>query len=257
MKKGGAASRPNPTSTDSPVRPSQANTVDKVDRDRADRLKAYARHKGWAVSTDSQKWGSAFARLRESRPDFASQSEIDLVLDWYIATDPKKPELRNGEQFFARWDWIKSEYDRDPGKAVVVTDEAAKIVKRLDNYRLPQPDGWPVVVQRSLDNFREAKAKVQRAADAALAEGDGRNGVTGPAAYLLRNHFHPDTVGEQLEDMAQWACQLNGSFQGDVRDVVPRLLYGKWVAALRADLNRRGHYESEYDGLLQGLETSR
>ena len=132
--------------------------TDQVDRDRANKLRAFSRAHGWAVPGTAVRWAEPLALLRRALGD--GHAEIDRVLDWYTGwyAPGRRPAVRDGAEFRARWDWLRELFARHARLAppASLSAEAEFVLGELRRYPWPPPAAaaLPAVVETSLSNLR-------------------------------------------------------------------------------------------------------
>lgn len=128
----------------------------------AKRLQNVVKSKGLVRSPiRMSKWTLEFERLLEESPD----EEVKMVLDWYMDRigGDHIPQAFSAEGFRKKYKQIRSAMERDPS-LVDVTDETKSIVAelRMDEWPRAADMMLPMVVQRSINNYRPFRNKVAR-----------------------------------------------------------------------------------------------
>lgn len=116
--------------------------------------------RGWRLSS----WAVEIKRLRLEIDD--GKKRITRALDWYQKNCNARgsPKIRSGASFRKLFEWLEQCVDKEQGPQVRVSEEAMKIVTKLQGVQWPKSSGSMLAasVQISLERITELREKLYR-----------------------------------------------------------------------------------------------
>lgn len=176
-----------------------------VDRERASKLRAFARTHGWYVPATPKVWAEPLAVLRRRVGDAVGE-----VLDWYVGwwRPGFRPEIRNGKEFRDRWEWLCKIHKRvtETSPPAEMHPDAAWVVADLKDLEWPAESlrQLPGVVSRSRDNLVAFMSHAKTTA--------GRIAVSEAVGTSVRDYLSQwfRAVLKRYKSWSQWSGDLSG-----------------------------------------------
>lgn len=158
-----------------------------ADRERAAKLRAFARSFGWDVPNSPEYWAYPLAILRRC----VGTEAVGDVLDWYVCwyKPGRRPQIRDGREFRRQWNWLQRIYESEQTVASPVPPGFQWVVDDLKSLE------WPARAAAQVQGVavKSYAALLGFLADARAKPADYREvvfDVVGSAAEFAREWFH-------------------------------------------------------------------